>query len=592
MTRISRRDRRGPGRATTRGIALVAILLLLIVAGGGVLIGTVGSSPRARIDSEARQVRVLAIAKQALIAYAIDITSPTSSRRPGSLICPDVNNDGETGIVPPDISGTSCGSELGWLPYATLGLPELRDASGARLWYAVSQNYRSNADVIRNSETAGAITVDGAGDVVAVIIAPGEALAGQVRPATGFDATSATQRASFLEGANASSDLQTFTRGGTAPFNDQVMVITRAELMRAVEKRVLGEVAIALRAYSASWGGTAAVFPWMKPFEDPRSAADFHGIAGQTSGLLPMHDPTGGNETFASPWSVTWSGISKPPDSAVGTVTPADLQSGPVGGLSMPAAGSTCTWFAGAPGHASCSGSADISLGLVTFLGFPVITSVRTYTFTNLGVAATDPSSPSSVSAPTATEVRTRAVGIVPGTGTFDPGGVIDVRDVITVNVPMVGPLPILAGAGTLTLDGSATGTMTIAGVRYWLDPTSELPAWFTANQWHHVVYAAASPAYLGGGGGDCSASSNCLSLVAFGGAAASSQVGLAVLGAGSVVTALGQNRASASSPSLADYLEQENAAAGTTVARRGYDLGAAAGFNDQARILLRGDLL
>src|SRR5690606_23241172 len=88
------------------------------------------------------------------------------------------------------------GTTLGRLPWKTLGLPDLRDGDGERLWYAVSENFknnpRSNCDfpgqpTCLNSNTRGTITVynrygkaihdatmqTGA---IAVIIAPGAVL--------------------------------------------------------------------------------------------------------------------------------------------------------------------------------------------------------------------------------------------------------------------------------------------------------------------------------------------------------------------------------------------------------------------------------
>ena len=89
-------------------------------------------------------------------------------------------------------------SRLGRLPWKTSGLPDLRDGSGERLWYAVSLSFVNNprtgpctvpADTgCLNSNTSGTITVrDQSGTVmndgtapataaIAVVIAPGSAL--------------------------------------------------------------------------------------------------------------------------------------------------------------------------------------------------------------------------------------------------------------------------------------------------------------------------------------------------------------------------------------------------------------------------------
>jgi hypothetical protein len=79
---------------------------------------------------------------------------------------------------------------VGRLPWKTLGLPDLRDAAGERLWYAISDSLRDQGVV--NSNSAGQLAVyDGvsgaalASSVVAVIIAPGTELAGQNRSVSG-----------------------------------------------------------------------------------------------------------------------------------------------------------------------------------------------------------------------------------------------------------------------------------------------------------------------------------------------------------------------------------------------------------------------
>ena len=49
---------------------------------------------------------------------------------------------------------------IGRLPWKTFGLPDLRDGSGERLWYALSPNFRDNPSVSPlNSDTRGSITV-------------------------------------------------------------------------------------------------------------------------------------------------------------------------------------------------------------------------------------------------------------------------------------------------------------------------------------------------------------------------------------------------------------------------------------------------
>src|SRR3972149_3020211 len=109
----------------------------------------------------------LAQAKAALIMY-VTITN-LSTTRPGAFPCPDTDNNGTANLY----SGTNCpgyvsGSDVyvGRLPWQTLGLPDLRDSSGERLWYAVSRDFARNPNCLPKcpdltSNTLGQLTVNG-----------------------------------------------------------------------------------------------------------------------------------------------------------------------------------------------------------------------------------------------------------------------------------------------------------------------------------------------------------------------------------------------------------------------------------------------
>ena len=169
--------------------------------------------------------------------------------------CPDRNNDGR----PESNCAATTGTTLGRLPFAILGLDDPRDSNGERLWYALSpdfRNTRSNHAVI-NSETPGQLSVDGASDVVAVVMAPGAPVADQYgRPSN--------NAADYLEGDNTSVADGRFS---AAAGNDQVIVITRAELMAVVERRVLNEVRAVLARYRADH----SAYPRPAPFADPHA---------------------------------------------------------------------------------------------------------------------------------------------------------------------------------------------------------------------------------------------------------------------------------------------------------------------------------
>ncbi len=124
-----------------RGAALLlATLFLALLLAGFVAIELRTLDTRAERDRATE--RALALAREALVAYASD--RPINSIvGPGYLPCPDLDGDGW--------AESTCGSQngdsgqdkrLGLLPWKTLGLPELRDGHGERLWYAVSSKYK------------------------------------------------------------------------------------------------------------------------------------------------------------------------------------------------------------------------------------------------------------------------------------------------------------------------------------------------------------------------------------------------------------------------------------------------------------------
>lgn len=185
-----------------RGAALVAIAAILAIAVVASLTAAIARSAtgprRAAVSDQA-----LATAREALIAHA-------TSRHldeivgPGYLPCPDLDDDGWAESTCGSMTGeTGQWQRLGRLPWKTLGLPDLRDAFGERLWYAVSSKHKGllNCTVspacldmspeaalgtITIRDAAGTVVHDGTsaspyepgkGGAVAVIFAPGPVLA-------------------------------------------------------------------------------------------------------------------------------------------------------------------------------------------------------------------------------------------------------------------------------------------------------------------------------------------------------------------------------------------------------------------------------
>jgi hypothetical protein len=144
------------------------------------------------------------------------------------------------------------------LPWKQLGLPDLRDGRGERLWYALSDNFHAGATPPLNSDTKGTLTITGtspASNVIAVIFSPGSVVGSQVR-----DTANQNNVANYLEGGNETGiATSTFTTGAiTNTFNDRLLAVTGADIMTPVEKRVAKEILALLTAYRTA----AGYYPW------------------------------------------------------------------------------------------------------------------------------------------------------------------------------------------------------------------------------------------------------------------------------------------------------------------------------------------
>jgi len=244
---------------------MLLVVMLLGMATALLVYGMVDTTSIAlRRDKDV--AAAFAQAKQALIGRAV-----ADDTRPGSLPCPDTDDDGSAELFG---AGSECPSYIGRLPWRTLGLPDLRDSDGERLWYALSNNFRDhvNAEPI-NSDTKGNRTVNSESiaviittEAVAVIFAPGAIVGSQVRETANSAACAAPPAtiattlcaANYLEatgGANnatAGGAYVTAMRSDT--FNDRLLVITTADLMPVVEQRVARELLALLERYRTAPG--------------------------------------------------------------------------------------------------------------------------------------------------------------------------------------------------------------------------------------------------------------------------------------------------------------------------------------------------
>ena len=494
-----------------RGIALLALTTLMVVVGSGAMLeGLTELVTGAANEPDRHTVEVLAEAKVALLTYAMN-----GATRPGELPCPDADFDGESA----EGGGSICATYRGWLPYKTLGLTELLDADDERLWYGVSSAFHSGGLVPLNSDTEGQLTLNGStDDIVAVIISPhapidSDCLAqADGRPAIGNARDADDEVAAFLESANASGDLTTYVTDaapcgdGSATHNDQIVAITRAELMAVVEKRVLDEIADRLELYRVAAWNTEGVYPWLATLADPQ-VSPFKSSAGTTVGFLPYHEP---GESFSTALSMRWN-IQVGTVLTQGSVADSDLVPvdpvpvDPAVGITLnfTAANTDCTWTTISAVDCTATLSPDFD-ALCMVEGTPQTVSVRR-TFNFLFESAIH-----EVVAPSAGTVRQRNAKIrvedplpVPPLGSS--AKIIEVVDQLVD----AGELGQLCGGGSLTVAPGSEGYINAEGIRLDLVLGSDLPSWIVDERWHHYAYVALSPVAKPGGAPEYCVSGN-----------------------------------------------------------------------------------
>lgn len=313
-------------RSKQKGVALLMFVFVLVFAIIGVAIYSLNAVDIQHQRSQ-KTADALAEAKAALIGYAVsqDLTAVgcgNNCARPGDLLCPDLDNDGDAEGACGSADGTTGqANRLGRLPWRTLDVADLRDGDGERLWYAVSNKYKNNTRFLPlNSDTTATITLrdsngnvifDGAngGGVVAVIIAPGSnlvrqdlvsqvrSLANQNTPLHYLDIAFGEDNQDFLD-----EETNGFIMGpvknaaGDIVLNDRVIAITRGEMIQAMESRVLAEVRTELINYFT----LNSFYPYPALFNDASclGSADL-ALCPEDAATLNGRMPV----TLATPWN-------------------------------------------------------------------------------------------------------------------------------------------------------------------------------------------------------------------------------------------------------------------------------------------------
>lgn len=296
-----------------RGMALMLMLVVVGVAALGLLVNFL-SRAAFKTESERKTAVALAQAKAALIGYAAGVALAGGSERPGDLPCPDNHPAGDPLEGTP--SAPCSGNALGRLPWKKLGLPDLRDGSGERLWYAVSVNFKNSPrSGTLNSDTFGTLTVrgpdgavindgSGAGGAIAVVIAPGGALVRRDNVQQERSAANYNNPAHYLDcagdapacgiednrdfingGANGFIQGETGGAGGNPVVNDRLIAVAYGDLMPLLEKRVAKEALLCLADYAAQ-GQNKGRYPWAAKL-DGAAAPNYDDDSGARFGRLP-----------------------------------------------------------------------------------------------------------------------------------------------------------------------------------------------------------------------------------------------------------------------------------------------------------------
>lgn len=207
---------------------------------------------------------VLLQARDTLLARAV-----SDANRPGSLPCPALTSDGNAPGLPP------CPAFIGWLPWRTLGLPDLRDSSGERLWYVLSPAFQDSGTI--NLNTTSTLTLDGNAGIAALVIAPGAPLSNQNRPSNNVADYLDNKENNPATGNNDGDD-NYFTGITNNTFNDKVLPLTTSALFSSVTKRILAEIRYAYLV-------AGSVIP------SPDTDNDGFSNPGQNIGLFPYKEP-------------------------------------------------------------------------------------------------------------------------------------------------------------------------------------------------------------------------------------------------------------------------------------------------------------
>lgn len=326
---------------TSKGAALLVILFLVLAVFSTLIVSQL-SKANLEAQKQKKTQQALAQAKEALLAYA------STFERPGALPCPDTNNAGSGN---PD-GNVKCYSRIGRLPWKQLGLPDLRDGDGERLWYAVSAEFANvpSTQVVNNEESKGLINVcgpTGCGDsspipippatfplpttnIAAIVFSPGGPIGSNNRqdgtdsePDPAKNTDPAKKPSNYLD--NVQIDAKTFdnssgtTNGNdfvaanhSGTFNDQLLPISVAEIFTNVNRRMENRATlVTIASCIAEYGINNSTssdhrLPWSAALSiDVDDASQFGDVVSLRSGRLPFSVGNSAKQTSVHTWATS-----------------------------------------------------------------------------------------------------------------------------------------------------------------------------------------------------------------------------------------------------------------------------------------------
>lgn len=308
-----------------RGAALLVVITILVLGTSWFMLSTLNATLNRTTAKQNHNGKVLQEAKAALIGYVAREVLNFTENVPGILPCPESLGSvgGSTeGTKEPWCAPTYASAKtIGRFPWKTIGIDKLVDSAGEPLWYVVSSNWvrttSSSAPQINNS-SSGQLNLDGTGDIVALIIAPGAPLT--VTPNSNQTSEGCVARTQsrndkahsanpssapnpdyrdYLECKNAALPIDPDFITSVADnathsvFNDQVVAISASDILNAIQgpvaERIQRTVAPLLSEFADQWASASGgrFLPYAVPFDAPENNPPTCGAAPSAEGFLP-----------------------------------------------------------------------------------------------------------------------------------------------------------------------------------------------------------------------------------------------------------------------------------------------------------------